>query len=230
MIDRDHDAIEELLAVRALDGLEPEGARELEEALATHIDCATCREMERSFADTASWLALALEPEDVDDAMADRIIASGRMASAQVVDLDAVRSRSRWVRTIVAVAAAFVLLVTSVAVLRRDDQPVTSNWAQTVVTFDGDAGELAMAFVPGRSGVVVWGQGLADPGPGKTYELWMIDDDVPISSGCLTPVDGRVAVFIDADLGTTELMAVTIEPTSCPDTPSGDVVLSAPLV
>jgi hypothetical protein len=78
-------------------------------------------------------------------------------------------------------------------------------------------------------GAAFWGHGLPDPGEGMTYEIWMIDDGTPIPGGCVTPVDGRIAVFVNADVGTTEQMAVTVEPSACPPTPSGEPVLTAPL-
>jgi hypothetical protein len=87
-----------------------------------------------------------------------------------------------------------------------------------------------MAYVPGTSGVVFWGAGLPDPGPGYTYELWMIDDDTPIPGGRVTPVDGRLAAFVDADIGTAEQMAVTIEPSSCPGAPTSEPIQSLTLV
>jgi hypothetical protein len=105
------------------------------------------------------------------------------------------------------------------------------SWAQRVVTFDGEGdAELAMAYVPGQSGAVFWGDDLPDPGAGQTYEIWMIQGETPVSGGCVTPTDGRVALFVDANVSEAELMAVTLEPEVCPDAPTGDVVLSVPLV
>jgi hypothetical protein len=86
-----------------------------------------------------------------------------------------------------------------------------------------------MAYTPGESGAVFWGEGLPDPGEGQTFEIWMIDDGTPIPGGCAAPVDGRIALFVDAEIGTTDTMAVTVEPTDCPAEPTTDPVLLAPL-
>ncbi len=251
MSTRDHTQIEELLAVRALGGLEPEEEAALEDLMAAHgPDCIDCDRLRVGFSETAAMLALSLEPVDVAPDAADRILAVAKadrprpaataMAPAAGAPIEEPEDelerrrertgRSRAWRAAVGIAAAFVLVVGGVTLFRSTGtQDVSTNWAQTVKTFDGE-GELAMAYVPGTPGVVLWGEGLPDPGPGNTYEIWMIDDETPISGGCLSPVDGRLAAFIDADIGTAEQMAVTVEPASCPAAPTSDPIQSLVLV
>jgi hypothetical protein len=86
-----------------------------------------------------------------------------------------------------------------------------------------------MAYTPGERGALVWGAGLPDPGGGKTYELWMIEDGNPVRGACLAPTDGAVATYLDADLSSAELMAVTVESTDCPSAPTTDPVFTAEL-
>jgi anti-sigma-K factor RskA len=239
---RDHDVIEELLAVDALDGLSPEDHATLEQELAAHGDCQECRRLEVDFHDTAGRLAFALEPVAVDPSMAERILMERTtppvpIPEAPVADELAERrtKRGRLVTAVVGIAAAFALIVGAfaVAVNRGGGTTVASaSPEQTIVRFtptaDGE-GELAMAYTPGQSGVVLWGSGLPDPGEGKTYEIWMISGDQPVSGGCVTPVDGSVAVFVDANIGTADTMAVTAEPGACPSAPTGAPLLTAPL-
>ena len=247
---RDHTQIEELLAVRAFGGLEPDDVAALDDLMAAHgPDCAECDRLRIGSSETAAMLAFALDPVDVAPDAADRILAAAKAdpslpAAPSIApspgvpgdpgdELEKRRARTgrgRAWRAAAGIAAAFVLLVGGMAVLRSvGTRDVSTNWAQTVKTFDGE-GELAMAYVPGTSGVVFWGEGLPDPGPGNTYEIWMIDDDTPISGGCVTPVDGRLATFVDADIGTAEQMAVTIEPSSCPGAPTSEPIQSLTLV
>ncbi len=233
---REHDAIEELLAVRSLGGLDGDDVATLDRLLAAHGDCAECRRLESGFAGTAADLALALDPVEVDPTMVDRILSetpaqTAPMARDEVGERRARRAGRGWV-TAVAVAAVVVLVVGSIAFVRsRSTSPSSVSWAQRVVTFDGEGdAELAMAYVPGQSGAVFWGDDLPDPGAGQTYEIWMIQGETPVSGGCVTPTDGRVALFVDANVSEAELMAVTLEPEVCPDAPTGDVVLSVPLV
>ena len=59
---RDHALIDELLAVRALGGLDEDDAAVLERELAAHGDCAECRRLEAEHTEVAGMLALALDP------------------------------------------------------------------------------------------------------------------------------------------------------------------------
>lgn len=227
---RDHTAIEELLAVRALGGLDGDDVEALDRMLAEHGDCATCRALEADYADTAATLAASLDPVDVDPAMADRILATSpeRLAPPPPEAGSRRRSGRGWA-AIVAVAAVVVLVVGSLAVLRDRSPDASVNWAQQVVTFDGASGEFAMAYVPGEPGVVVWGDGVPQPGPDQTLEIWMIEDDVPVRGACIVPTDGRVAAFLDADVSQAEVMAVTVESSSCPDAPTTEPIFVAEL-
>jgi anti-sigma-K factor RskA len=236
MIERDHTRIEELLAVRALGALDGPDEAELERLLAEHGDCAECRRLEAEFAETAAMLAASLDPVPVDPAIADRILAGE--ADERVAAPDALgdelagrrgrragRGRGRW---LVAAAAVLVLVVAGVVVTRPSQGTVT-NWAQTVLQFEGDAGELSMAYDPGTPGLALWGSDLPDPGPGHTLELWRFEGETPISNGCVDPIDGNVGAFVDADVSQAQLMAVTVEADDCPSAPTTAPILTAPL-
>ncbi len=248
MMQRDHDRIEELLAVRALGGLDGEDQAALEGELEAHgPDCAECRRLERELDEVAGALALALDPVPVDAAMADAILRQGRGA-AEADELtarrDARRRPTRTMTAIAGVAAAVVAIVVTLTVVQPGALPVTrANLAQRVVHFgpvgllgapdepsnEFDDANLAMAYSPGEPGAVFWGSDLPAPGPDEAYEIWMIEGDTPTSGGCVTPTEGRLALHVDAEIGATELMAVTVESTDCPSAPTTDPVLAAPL-
>jgi len=226
---RDHTAIEELLAVRALDGLDGDDVQALDRMLAEHGDCETCRELEAAYAETASMLAATLDPVEVDPAIADAIVATSTAAVPTATGRPATRRSGRGWAAIVAVAAVVVLVVGSLVVL-RDRSPATSvDWAQRVVAFEGTSGELAMAYVPGESGVVFWGDGVPQPGEDQTLEIWMIQGDEVVRGACIVPTDGRVATFLDADVSQADVMAVTVESSACPDAPTTDPIFTAEL-
>jgi anti-sigma-K factor RskA len=235
MIERDHTVIEELLSVDALGALDDADRALLDRERAAHGACEECARLETELNEVAANLGLSLDPVAVRPGMADDIL---RAASATVdgtaaraeatIDLTDHRERRRggaW-RGLAAVAAAFVLFVGGwVAGTAMD-----SGEAPRLVSFSGDAGALAIAYEPGRSGAVVFGSDLPDPGPGRVYELWMIEGDGdPVSGGCLRPEDGRVLTYVPADVGGTDTMLVTVEPDSCPGAPTTDPVLSASL-
>ena len=78
----DHALIDELLAIRALDGLDEDDAAVLERELAGHGDCEECRRLEAEHAEVAGMLALSLDPRPVEEDMADRILAEVRAGGA----------------------------------------------------------------------------------------------------------------------------------------------------
>jgi hypothetical protein len=236
---RDHASIDELLAIRALGGLDGDDAARLERELASHGDCDECRRLEAAHNEVAGMLALSLDPRPVDEGMADRIVAQeqrrapreeqGPAPTVIASSVDELSSRrdarlARW-QAAFGVAAAIALILAFVLATRPGGVEVPG----TIVAFQGERGELAMAYTPGERGALVWGAGLPDPGGGKTYELWMIEGGKPVRGACLAPTDGAVAAYLDADLSSAELMAVTVESTDCPTAPTTDPVFTAEL-
>jgi anti-sigma-K factor RskA len=226
---RDHAAIEELLAVRALGALDGDDLEALERELESHGPCEECARLRDEFDETAGRLAFALDREAVDPAMADRILAFDRGEAAKPpvpdgeIDDLALRRARGWRRAL-AVAASFVVLVAGVAIIRSDGGTVVAFPTQRFLELDGEEGTVAIAYTPGETGVIVWGQGLPDPGAERVYELWAITDGTAVSQGCLRPAGGGIAAFLDSEIGEAEAMAVTVESASCPDAPTTDPV------
>ncbi len=236
----DHAVIEELMAVDALDGLDGDDRERLRRERAAHGDCDECRALELEFAETAAQLATALEPASVDASMVDRILAAsapGATTPAPVPEreppdeLSARRSiGSRAWQTWTAAAAAAAVVVAIVLSLAPASVETTVSTSQRVVRFGGDTeATLAMAYTPGRAGAVFFGAGMDDPGPDAVYEIWMLEDDRPTSGGCVTPTNGVIALSVDASIGASEAMAVTVESADCPAIPAGPTVLQADL-
>lgn len=227
----DHAVIDELLAIRALGGLDDDDAALLDRELAAHGDCGECRRLEAEHAEVAGMLAFVLDPRPVDEDMADRILAHkqglDRTSAAPVGDLSSRRDRrlGRW-QAAFGVAAAVALVLAFVLATRPDGGVQVPG---TIVAFKGAPGELAMAYTPGERSALVWGTGLPDPGTGKVYELWMFENGNPVRAACLTPTEGAVAAYLDADVSSAELMAVTIESIDCPSAPTTDPVFTAEL-
>ena len=224
MSTRDHELIEALLAVGALDGLEPEDDAVLRAAMTAHGECEECRRLETGFEETAGLLGFALDPVPVREELADRVLEGARVA------VRAGRRRPRRRAALVAIVAALVVVIAGVATLRPRTQPIVgASSAQQVRRFQGGAGALAMLYEPGQPGALVWGEDLPSPGAGKTYEIWMITGSTPVSAGCASPTNGELSAFTDADVSKSDLMAVTVEPTSCPPAPTTQPVYTATL-
>lgn len=236
-MNRDHALIEELLAVRSLGGLDGDDPSLLDREMAEHgEDCEECRRFAAEYDETAGRLAFALDPlptaEGEADAILRRAAEAGHPSVATAQGGPAGRSsgRGRAWQALAAAAAALVLVVAAIALLapsRSTDVQATTT--QTVVHFTGTGGELAMAYEPGRPGAVLLGSGFDDPGSDQVYAIWMIANDTPVSSGCVSPHDGSIVAFVDADVSGADLMAVTVEASSCPAQPTTAPFLTAVL-
>ena len=223
---RDHDLIEELLTVRALGGLDGDDLDLLARELAAHGDCDECRVLELESEETAGRLAFALDPAPVGADAADEILR--RAAAPEVVRPVSARPRRTW-QVLGAVAAVIVLVVALAVALPRPTTGVQASSDQTVIRFTGSGGELAMAYTPGEAGAVFVGSGFSDPGPGKVYEIWMIQGKTAVRGGCVQPHDGSIVTFVNANLRGVDLMAVTVESAACPSQPTTTPFLTAPL-
>jgi hypothetical protein len=240
----DHERIEELLAVRALDGLDPDGVVELDRALADHgPGCETCARLEREYTDVAGRLAAGLEPvpvrEGLEDEVVVRALASTPAVSAtppgEVTPISKARSRRTsggWRRlSFVAGAAAFLVAgwVLRDVTLPDTSAPPTGFLAEaSIVPFEGSGpGRLAIAYRPGRPGAYLVGAGIPAPAEGEVYELWLFEGDRPVSGGCFSPQDGRVVAEVEGAVHSADLLAVTVEAATCPAAPTTDPVLTA---
>ncbi len=231
---RDHERIEELLAARALGELEPDDAATLERELADHgPDCAECRRLESELDEVAGRLAFALEPAAVPRGLEDEVVTRAGSDRPERASGSGGRERpasrtARWARPLVAAAAAVLLFVAGwgAGVLSSREPEVPSR--ARVVAFDGEGGNLAIAYRPGETGVYLLGSGMQAPPEGDVYALWMFQGGTPVPGGCFVPsADGSVFEFVDTGLESTQEMAVTVEPSTCPSAPTSAPILTA---
>jgi hypothetical protein len=239
---RSHDQIEELMAVRALGGLDPEDDRALRHEMLGHgPDCAECRRLESEYAEVAGRLAFALDPDLVRPGLEDAVVARARLEAPEpVTAIEPEPGRAvgpprtgpgagRRLRPLVAIAASVVLFVAGWAVGSRVGDGGPDTEGRRVAAFQGEtAGTLSVAYQPGGTGVYLLGSGLEAPPAGSVYEVWMFQDGIPVPATCFAPTaEGTVFEFVDAELANTDLMAVTIEPSSCPSAPTTEPILTA---
>ncbi len=62
---------------------------------------------------------------------------------------------------------------------------------------------------------------------GKTYQIWVIEDDTPQPSGLFEPGEDSVAAVVEHPLDEADAVAVTVEPEGGSPKPTTDPVLAA---
>ena len=99
-------------------------------------------------------------------------------------------------------------------------------------TLDGTGtGTFKVAWSPSDNKAVVLGDGLADPGPGKAYELWLIDGDgrPRRATSSTRPTVSRCAGSLPVD-GSPTQWAITVEPEGGVDQATGDIIFAGAVV
>ena len=257
MMIRDHSTIEELLGARALDGLDPKDQAALIAEMDAHgPDCAECLRLHDEYEEVGGRLAFALDPAPVREGLEEETLALALGSPAPLQeeppsDTWAFRRRGRTerlredvgeevreglrvrLRPLVAVAAAAVLFVggwLAHTATTGGGTPGLDVSRVSIVSFEGEGGNLAMAFQPGAAGIFLFGSEFAPLAVSQTYEVWMIEDGTPVPATCFRPLpDGSVFTFVEAELGTTQTMAVTVEAETCPNEPTTEPILTADL-
>lgn len=226
----DHDRIEELLALEALDALEEDDAEALAQALEEHgPDCPECARLRRELADVAGRLAFALDPVIVREEIRENILGEERRGRPL--------RRAILLRPGLVAAAAGVLVVVGALggyLLAPRQQPEVAALAEflarpdvRVVRFEGATGNLAAA-VTSREGFL-FGSELPPVPEARVYELWMISGETPVRGVCVTPRDGVVVARFAGAVTASDVLAVTVESESCPSSPTTDPIFVAPL-
>ena len=220
---RDHERIEELIAIRSLSGLDPQEQAELERLMASHgPDCEECRRLETEYGEVEGRLAFALDPVAVRPGFAEETfeLALGESPASRPG-----RGGRSW-RPLVAVAAALVLFVGG-AVLGAavfgggDEVPAHATVLALEPQGPSLSGTVTAAFTPGEPGIYLQGSGLEPLPSDKVYELWVIEGDTPAAAVCVAPsADGSVFGFADEEVTGSEVLAVTVEPSTCSDAPT----------
>ncbi len=155
------------------------------------------------------------------------------------VDLASLPRRRQRVSRIVTLAAALVLVAAGAFLVGRQSRGTNSYAATAAAVFSRDdtrvvdllgagTGTFKVAWSPSSAQVVVIGNGLAEPGPGKAYELWQIDNAGPHAMGLLdSAAGGKVRRVLTVDDPPSD-WAVTIEPRSGVDAPTGQILFTNP--
>jgi len=187
-------------------------------------ECAECRYEVDSLRAGAAMLA-ELEPVAPSPGLRDRIlaeVATVRPLPPQVVE---VRPRRRRFPTMVAAAAAVVAVGIGGGIVYdrlSDDTPSDINISATERVVEApDAERYVQRFDDGSSAIVyrsvslgqavIVTKGMADPGEGKVYELWLERDGEMIAAGFM-PEGPDNTVLLSGDAASADGVGITVEP------------------
>lgn len=227
------DDVHHLAAAYALDALDPDERAVFE----IHLEsCDACRADVRDFTDVAGDLAgaTATTPPPAMRPAVLAEIAQTRQERPAVHRLDETRRRPRS-GVLMAVAAAVIGLIAGAAIVlsvidRDSDADVVLSAPDAITTpLDGAEGSVRVVWSTELGQAVLLGDGLADPGDGREYELWAIVDDGPLPAGLFTPDDGSVETVFELDPAATSPAAwgITNEPEGGSPAPTGEILYFA---
>jgi anti-sigma-K factor RskA len=237
----DHARFEELKEVFVLGALPEEERREFEDYLAHHPE----RQAEiEELSMVAGLLALSPEEHEPSPELRQRIM--GVVGAEAVHPVESRRSWLTWIGELLRVrnlalgaAAVLVIGLLSWSMLLRgevqdlqgrvqslQDQPQEPQMVELggagtqkgaraeVITFEGNRAVLVVEDMP--------------PVPeDKTYQIWVIEEDVPKPSGLFEPGRGSVAAVVEHRVGSGDVIAVTVEPAGGSPQPTTKPTLEA---
>lgn len=232
--DRDHtDDTDELLELYVLDLLDESETSRIERRM--HDDPAI-RERVRVLRGVASTLTVSLDPLSPPDSLKTRLLAEARGDRDASIPADITAERERrstsaarvWLPWAAAAVLALALLASAAWIInlqnQLDERPEIERYTVAGIAPEISAtGELVIlndeeAFLNLSA--------LAQPEAGRVYQVWLIEGDQPQSAGVFLPdVQGRASVAIRGDIGSSELIAVTVEPEGGSPLPTSDPII-----
>ncbi len=224
------ESVHDLTAAYALDALDEDERREYERHLS---GCERCREELAGFREATGALAFGVVSPQPPPELRERILLEARNG-ASVVPL---RSRRPFQLAIGLAAAAACLAIglglwaTSLA--RSLDRERDRRAALAELLADPASRDVKLENAAGR--VVVGSDGRAAlvvrdmaPAPSKkTYEIWVIQSDIPKRAGLFDADRGREAVLLSRRVPRGAVVAVTLERDGGVDRPTGKPLFTA---
>ena len=225
-----------LAAIFALDALDDDAERE---GFERHLSgCDSCLAEVRGFTETAALLG-ASEASAPPAGLRAKVLAAAAEVrqDTPIASVTTMRQRSRrWPALAAAAGVVVALGAASLVVQGRttDSDRVAAvlsaaDKREVVLAGDGSA-RISLVHSPTRNRSVLVVNGLASPEPGKTYELWLIDDTAKRPDVVFEPdKDGHAVVLVEGNAATAKVAAITVEPDGGRPVPSGGPIYAGEL-
>lgn len=235
-MDRPHEEYKDLVAAYVLGAIPPD---ELAEAAHHIASCTTCLEEAKAHSDVIDELALTIDPAPLPTGFADGVLALAQRrepapsetpetVGAQVLPFRPFRRPA--LSGILAAAAAVIIGVLGAGFLdarsdlQRSRQVISALTAERGLALTGTGGTEGH-MVPTENGALFAAVGLPEPPAGRTYQLWALQNERPLSLGTFGVEDGEAVVRIEDPVEGVDGMAVTVEPEGGSEQPSTDPVM-----
>jgi anti-sigma-K factor RskA len=241
----DHSRFEELKGAFVLGALPDEERRDFEEYLASHPE----RQAEiEELGTVAGLLALSPEEHEPPPDLRRRIMSVVEAAEAGRPRVEsrswfARRRESLGVRGL-ALGAAVAMLVIGLfswnLILQGEVQDLQGRvqslqsqpqWPQMVALRGPGVtqGARAQVMILNNERAVLMAEELPPVPKDKTYQIWVIEDDIAKPSGLFEPKEEPIAVAVGTPLDGTEAIAVSVEPDGGSTEPTTEPLLTAKL-
>ncbi|MFS0854683.1 anti-sigma factor domain-containing protein [Microbacterium sp. 179-I 3D4 NHS] len=130
----------------------------------------------------------------------------------------------RWSRAVFALAACLALLVgvgvAAVAINQSLNRPASVVALEMIESSD-DAAQASITLDDGTTATAHWSaslgsavlvaEGLDAPAEGKTYEMWFVRGETPVSAGVFDVEGGQATALLSGDMHEGDVIAVTVE-------------------
>jgi anti-sigma-K factor RskA len=210
--------------------------------------CGACRAEGAELTETAARLGSAAAQAPPPDLRA-RILAAADVTRQLPPEPDPTpaevlrprRSQQRWLAPVAACLALAVVVLSGaiVAIGQRGTEPGQQPALVAVLGApDLQTAELEMEgpqpgrflYSPEQDRGVLVAASMPAVSDDKTYELWLIHDGTPQPAGLFRPgTDGKAIAHVNGIVRGAELVAITVEPASGSERPTGEVLASAEL-
>lgn len=228
MVDQSHEDVKAALGAYVLGSVPPEEVR----SIRTHIlACDECMAEADELAQAAESLSFTVDPVVPPPGFTRNVLELVAQERTGATTLAA--PRRRWRPLVVlwyAAVVVFAAVMASVALDAREDADSNRRLATALLGasegFDlrGEPGVVAKVVAADRGAVFV-AKGLEELPSDRTYQLWFMKDDVPVSAGTFDVSEGVAVLRTSHSPGAFDGAAVTVEPSGGSSQPTTEPVI-----
>ena len=234
------DELRELLALAALNALDPDEQRSVDTAIAGRPDLQSELNELRNAAAQLAESEAATPPAGLKASILAEIAVTRQSATDGATEpprsrAKAVSMRRSWIAG-VAAAVAVVALIGVAVWSASDSSPEVAEQIEAVLELPdvealelhGEVNGVRILHSPSSTAAVLVDDGMPDPGDDRAYQLWFSRDGIVTPANVFRPdSDGHVEVLVEDFQPVGAVIMVTVEPAGGSDQPTGPPIVSS---